>query len=402
MPIYAYRARNTDGRLMEGTLEVSGEGELARRLDSQGMLLTTAKKVKSAARPTRAHTRLKRKELITLTYNLETIYSSGIPLVEGLQDLAEHAGNRTTSIVAASLAEDIQNGSDVSEAMQRHPKAFPLVYRSVVKAGESAGEPGPVLRRLADYYAWLAEMRAAAMRALIYPAVLGLAVCGLIVLLLTFLVPRILKQLSRANAEVPAPTRVLMAMSNFLVDNAVILLCAAVALVIGVIILGRTPRGRLLIDTLKLRIPVLGPLMAKISAARFANTVGMLYRAGIGTVEALESAEHVVGNAFVAQGVRRAREAVTQGETLTSALSTTGAFQPLVVRMIGIGEQTGTLGEALDRVNEFYDREIPQTIKTVLSLLEPAMIVGAGLAVGFILLCTFLPIFEMINSLSRR
>jgi len=259
-----------------------------------------------------------------------------------------------------------------------------------------------VLRRLADYYAWLAEMRAAAMRALIYPAVLGLAVCGLIVLLLTFLVPRILKQLSRANAEVPAPTRVLMALSNFLVDNAVILLCAAVALVIGVIILGRTPRGRLLIDTLKLRIPVLGPLMAKISAARFANTVGMLYRAGIGTVEALESAEHVVGNAFVAQGVRRAREAVTQGKTLTSALSATGAFQPLVVRMIGIGEQTGTLGEALDRVNEFYDREIPQTIKTVLSLLEPAMIVGAGLAVGFILLCTFLPIFEMINSLSRR
>ena len=401
MPIYAYRARNTDGGLIEGTLEVSDERELARRLDGQGMLLTTARKVKAAAKATTARARLKRKELITFTYNLETIYSSGIPLVEGLRDLAKHAGNRTTSMVAGSLAEDIENGSDLSEAMRRHTKAFPMVYRSVVKAGESAGEPGPVLRSLADYYAWLAEMRSTALRALTYPAVLGVAVCGLIVMLLTFLVPRILKQLSRANAEVPLPTKVLMILSNFLVDNAVILLCAAGAVVIGVIITGRTPRGRLLIDTLKLKIPVLGPVVAKIGAARFTSTVAMLYRAGIGTVEALESAEHVVGNALLAQGVRRAREAVVQGETLTSALSATGAFQPLVVRMIGLGEQTGTLGEALDRVNGFYDREIPQTIKTVLALLEPAMIMAAGLAVGFILLCTFLPIFEMINSLSK-
>ena len=401
MPIYAYRAIYTDGRLMEGTLDVSDERELAHRLDGQGMLLTTAKKVKAATKATRARARLTRKELITFTYNLETIYSSGIPLVEGLQDLATYAGNSATSAVARALAEDIESGSDLSEAMQRHTRAFPLVYQSVVKAGESAGEPGPVLRSLADYYAWLAEMRATALRALTYPAVLGLAVCGLIVMLLTFLVPRILKQLTRANAEVPLPTKVLMTCSNFLVDNAVILLCAAGAVVIGFVILRRAPRGRLLIDTLKLKIPVLGPVTAKIGAARFTSTVAMLYRAGIGTVEALESAEHVVGNAVVAQGIRQAREAVVRGETLTEALSATGAFQPLVVRMISLGEQTGTLGEALDRVNSFYDREIPQTIKTVLSLLEPAMIIVAGLAVGFILLCTFLPIFEMISSLSK-
>ena len=386
---------------MEGTLEVSTEAELARRLDAQGMLLTTAKKVTTATRTTVAGARLKRKELITLTYNLETIYSSGIPLVEGLQDLARHAGSPTTSHVAGSIAEDIRNGSDLSEAMRRHPKAFPPVYRSVVSAGEAAGEPGAVLKSLAEHYAWLAEMRAMAMRALTYPAMLALAVCGLIVLLLTFLVPRILEQLSRRSAEVPTPTRILMAVSNFLTSNSLILLGAAVAIAIGLFFFWRTPRGRLLIDTLKLRIPVLGPLVAKIGAARFVSTVSMLYRAGIGTVEALEAAEKVVGNASMAQGVRQAREAVEQGETLTAALRDTGAFQPLVVRMNSLGEQTGTLAEALDRVNTFYDREIPQTIKSVLGLLEPAMIVGAGFAVGFILLCTFLPIFEMIESLNR-
>jgi len=401
MPVYAYKARNNEGQLSEGAVEVASESELAHHLATQGMLLTTAREVRSASKPHRGQVRMSRKELITLTYNLDTIYSSGIPLVDGLDDLAQNSQDRATCHVARCMANDIRGGADLSGAMAQHWLCFPEVYRSVVKAGESAGAPGPVLRRLAEYYEWQGEIRSTAMRAFTYPIVLAVAVCGLIVLLLTFLVPRILTVLIRMKAEVPLPTKILMVVSNFLKDNIVILLIVLGAAVVGFLCVRATPKGRMLIDKLKLRIPVLGPVMAKIGAARFVNTLGTLYRAGIPTVEALGAAEGVVGNAYMANGIAQAREAVVRGSTITDALRDAGVFQPLVVRMISLGEQTGTLGEALERVNAFYDREIPQTIKTVLSLMEPAMVVGAGVAVGFILLCTFLPIFEMMNSLRR-
>jgi len=402
MPVFAYSARDSLGRLSQGRLEAASEGELALRLESQGLLLTVMHPVKAAGRRAagrRGRARLRRKHLVTLTYNLETIYSAGIPLVEGLRDLAQNSSDRATAQVTAALAEEIRNGSDLAGAMNRQPENFPQVYRSVVAAGEAAGEPGPVLQRLAEYYRWVGETKASALRALTYPAVLIFAVIGLVVLLMTFLVPRILEKLVRTNASMPVPTKVLMAISGFLRDNIILLGSAAAALAIFVLIWRLTPRGRYLLDKFRLRLPVFGPLCGKLSAARFVNTLATLYRAGIGTVEALSTAESVLGNAFMADGVRQARERVVAGDSLSGALRKTNAFQPLVIRMISVGEQTGTLGEALDRVNSFYDREIPETINNVLSVLEPALIVGAGLVVGFILLCTFLPIFEMIRSI---
>jgi len=400
MPVFAYSARDARGRLAQGTLEVSSESELAARLESQGLLLTTLHKVKPGRKaPARGKGKLSRKSLVTLTYNLETIYSAGIPLVEGLRDLARNSDDRATAQVSAALAEEIRNGSDLAGALQRQPQNFPPVYRSVVAAGESAGEPGPVLRRLAEYYRWVGETKAAALRALTYPAVLMAAVVGLVVLLLTFLVPRIIEKLVRTNATMPAPTRVLMAVSGFLRDNVFLLGGLAAAGVVFLLVWRATPRGRYLLDKFKLKLPVFGPLCAKLAAARFANTLATLYRAGIGTVDALATAQQVTGNAYMADGVRRAREGVVAGEALGEALRKTGAFPPLVIRMISVGEQTGTLGEALDRVNSLYDREIPETINNVLSVLEPALIIGAGVVVGFILLCTFLPIFEMVRSI---
>ena len=400
MPIYAYRARDGSGQLAEGTIEVASEADLAHRLDSQGLLLTTARKVRKT-RTRRARLRFSRKELITFTCNLDTIYSSGVPVVSGLEDLAGNAGNKATAAVASAIAADIRAGSSMAGAMRRHPQIFPGVFVSVVEAGESAGEAGPVLRRLAGYYQWMHETRANALRALTYPFVLLVAVAGLVVLLLTFLVPRVLNVLTRLNAELPTPTKVLMAVSNFIRGNAVLLGACCAGIVIGYAVLRRTERGRLLIDRWKLGIPVAGPLMSKLAAARFVSTISTLYRAGIGTIESLQTAENVVGNAWIAKSVREARERVTQGESIASALRAAGGFEPLVVRMISLGEQTGTLGESLDHVTAFYDREVPQTIKGMMSLLEPALIILAGLSVAFILVCTFLPIFQMAGSLHR-
>jgi len=400
MPIYAYRARTTSGQLAEGTIEVTSETELARRLDSQGLLLTTAAPVKARSRTRRGSMRIRKKDLVAFTYNLETVYSAGIPVVQGLEDLADNAGG-SMARVARTLADEIRGGTGLAEAMARFPGIFPRVYTSVVQAGESAGEAGPILRRLADYNQWLLETRANVLRALMYPVILLTAVGGLVLLLLTFLVPRMLKVLTRARVELPLPTKILMAISNFLSGNILIIGLAVVGIAVGFLVFRRSAGGRMLIDSAKLRLPLVGTLLRKVCAARFANTFSTLYRAGIGTVESLEIAEQVVGNARVAAALRDARERVVQGETLSAAIRRSGTFPPLVVRMIGLGEQTGTLGDSLDRTAAFYDREIPQTIKTVLSLLEPAMILLAGAAVAFILLCTFLPIFKMAGAIHR-
>ncbi|HUW33319.1 MAG TPA: type II secretion system F family protein [Planctomycetota bacterium] len=400
MPIYAYRARTTSGQLAEGTIEVTSETELARRLDSQGLLLTTAAPVKARSRSRRGSMRIRKKDLVAFTYNLETVYSAGIPVVQGLEDLADSAGG-SMARVARTLADEIRGGAGLAEAMARFPGIFPRVYTSVVQAGESAGEAGPILRRLADYNQWLLETRANVLRALMYPVILLTAVGGLVLLLLTFLVPRMLKVLTRARVELPLPTKILMAISNFLSGNILIIGLAVVGIAVGFLVFRRSAGGRMLIDSAKLRLPLVGTLLRKVCAARFANTFSTLYRAGIGTVESLEIAEQVVGNARVAAALRDARERVVQGETLSAAIRRSGTFPPLVVRMIGLGEQTGTLGDSLDRTAAFYDREIPQTIKTVLSLLEPAMIMLAGAAVAFILLCTFLPIFKMAGAIHR-
>ena len=394
MPIYAYRARNAQGELNEGTLDVASEAELAHRLGALGLLLTTATRVKTHARSKREGIRVSKKEVVTFTYNLETVYSAGIPVVQGLEDLAANAGNGGAARLARALAADIRGGASIAGAMAKFPHIFPRVFTSVVQAGESAGEAGSVLKRLADYHQWLLETRANVMRALTYPAVLMAAVGGLVVLLLTFLVPRILTVMTRTRAELPLPTKILMGASTFLRSNILIILGVAAAGVIAYFCLRRLPRIRLLLDRTKLRLPLAGRLMQKVCAARFANTFSTLYRAGIGTVEAMEISEQVVGNAYMAAAVKDARERVMQGDTLADAIRQTGAFPLLVVRMIGLGEQTGTLGDSLDRAAAFYDREIPQTIKSVLNVLEPALIVCAGLAVGFILLCTFLPIFQ--------
>ncbi|HUS57402.1 MAG TPA: type II secretion system F family protein [Planctomycetota bacterium] len=401
MPIYSYRARDLQGQLSEGIVEVPSEEDLARRLDSQGLILTKARRVKSKTRGKRRQPNIGKRELVTFTYNLQTIYSAGIPVVQGLEDLSKNAGNTPAATVASAMAEEIRAGANLSEAMAKYPQIFPPVYTSVVAAGESAGEAGPVLKRLAEYNQWLIETKGNVLRALTYPLILMTAVAGLVTLLLVFLVPRILTVMSRTGAKLPLPTRMLLWVSNFMTGNWMLLLGGAIALAAGFIILRRTPRGRLLIDSAKLKIPVAGPLLRKVAAARFTNTVSMLYRAGIGTVQCLETAEQVMGNARIARSVREARERVVQGDSLGEALRQTGGFQPLVVRMICLGEQTGTLGDSLDHVSTFYDREIPQTIKSVLNLLEPAMIVGSGLCVGFILLCTFLPIFQLAGALHR-
>jgi len=400
MPLFSYQARDAQGLLTAGTLEAGSEADLARRLEGQGLLLTIARSTKSRGRNRRRKLHLSRKELVNFSYNLEAIHSAGVPIVQGLDAIAEQAGNSRIGHIAAAIADDLRGGSDLAGAMARHPQVFPPMYVNVVRSGEQAGEMANVLRRLAEYYEWLAEIRSTAVRSLTYPVILMTAVAGLVILLLTFLVPRILSMMTRSGITLPLPTRILMAVGSFLRTNHLLLIAGVLIVAAAIYLVQRTPGGRLMIDGVKLKIPIAGSVLRSLCTARFAGTVSTLYQSGISMVEALRISEGVVGNAVMERAMRDAQERLRNGRTITESLSS-AHFQPLVVSMIGIGEQTGTLGESLDRVKVFCDRDVKQLIKSMLNLLEPGMVIAAGLAVAFILMSTFLPLFQMLNSVRR-
>jgi len=400
MPLFSYQARDAQGLLAAGTLEAASEADLGRRLESQGLMLTIARSTKSRGHNRRRKLRLRRKELVNFSYNLETIHSSGVPIVQGLDAIAEQAGDSRVGRLAAAIADDLRGGSDLAGAMGRHPQVFPPMYVNVVRSGEQAGEMANVLRRLADYYEWISEIRSTAVRSLTYPAILMTAVAGLVILLLTFLVPRILSMMTRSGITLPLPTRILMAAGTFLRSNHLMLIAGALVFAAIIYFLQRMPGGRLMIDGLKLKVPLAGSVLRSLYTARFAGTVSTLYQSGISMVEALRISEGVVGNAVMQQAMRDAQQRLKNGQTISESLSS-AKFQPLVVSMIGIGEQTGTLGESLDRVKTFCDRDVRQLIKSMLNLLEPGMVIAAGLSVAFILMSTFLPLFQMLNSVRR-
>jgi type II secretory pathway component PulF len=402
MPVYAYNARDRTGQRVAGSANADSEGQLAQALQQQGLVLVSARLAAQERSLRRGPGRVPHGELVAFCYQVQTITAAGVPILTGLEALVEQNSSPQLRAVLRQLVEDVKQGASLSEALDRAHKAFPRLLVSLVRAGEATGRLDLAMGRAGDYLTWWGETRTALLQATIYPAILLTAVAGLVVLLLTFLVPRVTTLFVRTHAAIPLPTAILMAVAGFLRAHIIAVGVAVVAAVVGLVVFRRTARGRYTLDKIKLRVPLVGTLVRKICAARFTNTLAVLQHAGVGVVDALEIAGQTMGNAVMARAVVRAREEVKQGRTISEALTATGEFQPLVTRMLAVGEQTGSLDTTMERVNEFYNREVTHGVKSLLTVLEPTMIALAGGTVGFILLCCFLPLFQLLNVLRQR
>lgn len=397
MSRHAYRARDEQGRLARGEADVAGTDELRDQLRRRGLYLVEAKPVAAAARRGGSASR---DELILFSFHLQAVIASGIPLLVGLDDLARQTRSRAFREVVGDVRDAIHQGATLSQALERHPRAFPRPYVRMVEAAEASGRLDEILGRLVHLLEWTAELRGQIRQLLTYPAIVGTAMLGLIVLMLTYVLPRFTEILESLDVALPWPTRVLMGLSRGFLAWWPLVLAATAGAIAGGIALWRAPRTREVIDSLALRLPGVGGLNRALVGSQIAHFLGAFTEAGVPIAQGLSLLSGVVANRHVARRIDRVHDRVLGGQTLTQAFQEAAVLPPLVFRMLAIGEETGALPRALGKAEEFYDREIPRRVKKAIDLAGPALTVVLGAVLLFVLASVLLPLYRAYSAIS--
>lgn len=400
MPEFRYKARDEYGELVKGVMAAENEERLADLLQEQGLYLLKSTQPNGfrLALPTR----IKRRDLILLTTHLAAGTAGGISLLDSLRTFAQDTPNDRFRQIVLALADDVTAGSTFSEALNRHPKVFSEVYVNMVRAGETTGRLDQVLEDLVEFLEWQETLASTIRQAIAYPIVVLVAIIGLITLLITFVLPQLIPVFQKLNVELPLPTRVLIAVSITLNRYWYLILLGLVGSVTGLTLFLRTARGRALFDRVILKVPVVGGVVHRIALSRFARHLSALYLAGVDFILSLSVVERLIGNQVLERIIRAAREQVTGGSLLSSALRGTGLIPPLVVQMVATGETTGELGETLQKVAQYYDREVQESVRRATALIEPAALVLLAGMVLFVALSILLPLYRMVGAIRPR
>jgi type IV pilus assembly protein PilC len=398
MALFAYRAVDAEGRISAGSLDAANAIDLELRLKRLGLDLVTFEGVKrSTASRSR---RVSRTELITFCFHLSQLLKAGVNIIEALTDLRDTVDNPGFRQVIASLLEDIEGGLKLSEAMANHGYCFDQVFVALVKAGEESGQLTEVLDELSENLKWQDEMASQAKKALIYPAIVLVVILGVIMALMTFLVPQLAATFKTMVPKLPRETEVLIFISNVFVRWWYLILGIPTAAAVTLWILAQTnERLQQGIDNAMLRVPVLGPLRQKIIFARFSTYFAMLYKAGISVLDCIQICEKIVGNSVMERGLQRVGRSISEGQGISQAFIATQLFPPLVLRMLRVGESTGALDTALLNVSYFYNRQVREGISKLQTLIGPFTTIILGGLIIAVLYSIFLPLYDVISKI---
>lgn len=399
MPRYEYQAIDDYGKRVRGTLLAADETGVRETLAPMGLHLISAKARAAAPGGLFRRTRIRRDDIIQVTYHLKTLIGAGIPIIVALGDLAEQTEHPALKEVLHDIRRNVQSGAGLSDSFALHPESFPESFVSIIRAGETTGNLEGVLGDLARFLTWQEELAKTIRQATYYPMTVIAAVAGLIFILFTFVFPRFIKVFDAASVELPLPTRMVIAVSAFFRDYGLALLAAAAAAALAVRLYQRTEGGRYRVDAFKLRIPLVGRMIRAIEISRFSHFLALLFRAGVETIHSLSVVERVIGNRVIASVVRKAREELTAGRGLSSSLGSSGQFPQMVVRMVSAGEATGRLDETLENVAVYYDREVPLTVRKTFAILEPAVVLILAVIVLGAALAFFLALYKMVGAM---
>lgn len=399
MPSFNYKAVDKTGRSVRGGLEAVNEADLELRLRRMGLDLVTCKIVDRKLSRVGGG-RITRQDLINFCFDIEQMSRSGIPLLDGLRDLRSSVENPRFREILTVMIEDMEGGKVVSQCMAAHPETFDKVFVSLVAAGEATGRLPEVFQSLADSLKWQDELVSQTRRLLIYPMMVMLVVVAVVLFLLIYLVPQVTSLLKTMGIALPIQTRVLIGASNLVIEWWPLIF--GVPLIAGIVMalgLAKSARMQYLWDEMKLRVPVVGPILEKIILARFATFFALMYESGITVLEAMRTSEDIVGNRVIAGGLQRAGQQVSAGASLSECFHNLGIFPPLVVRMLRIGESTGALDVALRNVNYFYTRDVRESVDKALKLLEPAITLGLGAVLALIMWSVLSPVYDVLSQL---
>ena len=397
MPSFAYTARETaTGREIRNSVEAATEqAAIAALLNRNLLVVSIQEKVSRKGRTQGGKVSLA--DLVMFTRQLATMVDAGIAIVQSLQALADQTANKVMRDTIRDVCTRVEGGESFSEALQKHPKAFNRLYISMVAAGEKGGLLSEILARLATYLENSDRLRKKVKTALMYPtAVTVVAIC-ITTFLLVKVVPTFKEIYSGFGAQLPGPTQIMMDLSDLVKNYLILLVAGAGLLVWGWFYFIKTKSGREFWDGRRIKLPVFGVIAHKICLARFTRTLASLVRSGVPILEVLQIVSQTVGNVVIEKAIKTAAIDIERGEGISAALGKNPIFPTMVIRMISAGEQTGNIDNMLERVANFLDEEIESTLSGLMSLIEPMLIVFLGVVIGGMVICMFLPIFNLAN-----
>ncbi|MBW3663966.1 MAG: type II secretion system F family protein [Actinobacteria bacterium] len=400
---FSYQVRDRAGKLISGELEADSQGAVAQKLRSMGYSPVRIDQVRESSLQKELTIpgfapKVKLKDLAIFSRQFATMINSGLSLLRALTILAEQTENKELARIVDEVRNQVEGGQSLSVAMAEHD-AFPKLYIAMVRAGETAGMLDQVLLRIADTLEKDVALRGKIKAALTYPVIVFILAILLTAVMLIFIVPVFVGMFEDLGGELPLPTKVLMAASDFVSSpiGLVTLFVLPIAAWQAYKRIRATERGRYQLDRIKLSAPVFGPLFHKIALSRFSRNLGTLLKAGVPILQALEITADTVNNGPISDAVRDVQESVREGESIATPLADHEVFPPMVVQMIAVGEETGAVDTMLEKIAEFYDQEVESTTESLTALMEPLMIAVLGGIVGAMVIALYMPIFKVID-----
>ena len=398
MPAFTYTARALNGDLRTATIDAPSRDEVVAQLRRQRLNVVKIDEAAQAANKKKSGGKISMRDIVIFTRQFSTMINAGLPLVQALDILAKQSENKALKDVTRAVVFDVESGHTVADALRKHPKAFSDLYVNMVAAGEAGGILDTILMRLATFMEKNDALVRKVKGAMIYPGVIT-SVAGIaIVVLLVFVIPVFEKMFASVGMALPLPTRVVIGMSRFLQGYWWAVIAAIVVAGYSLKKYYATPDGKLAIDRMLLKMPVLGDVLRKSAVSRFTRTLGTLIGSGVSILDGLEITAKTAGNRVIQDAIMESRASIAGGETISAPLQKSQVFPPMVISMIAVGEQTGGLDEMLSKIADFYDEEVDAAVSGLLALMEPIMIVFLGVVVGGMVVAMYLPIFDMINA----
>jgi type IV pilus assembly protein PilC len=397
---FDWEATTRGGEKRGGTMQAETEAIVRERLTAQGMTITKIKKKAKEVNLPSMGSGVSLRDMVIFARTFSTMIDAGLPVVQCLDMLGNQADNRHFGKVLLDVKSEVEGGLSLSESLGKHPKVFNPLFRNLVAAGETGGILDQIFRRIATYLEKSDKLNRQVKSAMIYPS--AITAVGVIVMwvMMTFVLPSFEEMFQTMGAtSLPAPTRMVLALSHFIQTNWYFIFGAGVAAFFGIRSFKRTPAGQLFFDTVLLKLPVVGPVLRKGAVASFTRTMGTLLAAGVPILDALDIVARTSGNKVIERGILFARTKVSEGSDMAAPLMETKIFPPMVVQMISVGEATGNMDEMLGKIADFYDDEVDAAVKAMTSLIEPIILVGLGGGVGSMLIAMYLPIFEIAGAI---
>jgi type IV pilus assembly protein PilC len=398
---YKYSVRDRSGKLVNGELAAETESAVVQRLKSMGYAPVSISEANTGLQKELKipgfGTKVKLKELAIFSRQFATMINSGLSLMRALSILAEQTESKELARVIAEVRNEVEAGSALSLSMAKHPKVFPPLMVNLCKAGEIGGFLDAVLLQIAENYEAEVKLRAKIKSAMTYPIVVGCIALIALTVMLTFVVPSFAKIFGSLGSKLPAPTQILVDISHGMKFILPLMVIGGITATVVWKRIKHREDVRRVVDPWKLKIPVFGLLFQKVAIARFARNLGTMIRSGVPILQALDIVADTTGNWTITAAVRDVQDSVRQGESLTQPLSQHEVFPPMVVQMMAVGEETGALDTMLAKIAEFYDQEVEATTESLTALIEPIMIAVLGGLVGAMIVCLYLPIFDVYN-----